>query len=217
MQSMANVTRDPAQVNFLKDGPNSRKTKINTLDDFVKNVETIDFSNKQIMAATQNQTAVVIYSDLAKYKTIYELFDKLQPKSGYLALLYQLESNVGHWVALGLRNNKTVLEVFDPYGFGKLDAELNYTTYNNNPYLSRLVNNTPNLKVVVPNLRFQSRKEHVNTCGRHVATRINFHKLTAEEYFKFMVDKNPIGMRQRKTLAPGNFLDMSVAMMTAFY
>lgn len=192
--------------------------RVKTLNDFVENVESIPFTGRQLKAAARGATEVLTYNDLAKFSNVYEVFDHYAPSSGYLALLYQLSSNNGHWVAIGLRDNKKTFEVFDPYGFGKLDAELNYTSYNNNAYLTRLVNNTSGLqKVSVPNLRFQSRKEHVNTCGRHVACRINYASLDAESYFRFMVDGNPIGMRQRKTLSGGNFLDKTVAIMTAFY
>jgi hypothetical protein len=119
-----------------------------------------DLNGEEIIKLTNK--APVLYSDLAKYKTI----DDLLGKEGYVIILYQTSSKTtGHFVAI-TRNDKTGrIRYADSYAIRNPDAEIQYTPYDQSlpKYLSALLEGTNFESNTVD---YQSSQKGVSTCGR---------------------------------------------------
>lgn len=149
--------------------------------------ELVDVAGKDIVSHTNGKCKIIRYSDLSSFQSISELFSKMGVPC--LALLYQTKDvNTGHWVALIKQPDKLI--VYDSYGFGRLDAELQYTTYDKTALLSQLVarekEDNPNFSVQVNKKRYQSKNDHISTCGRHTIVRILLYSLNTNQFDRFM-------------------------------
>lgn len=139
-------------------------------------------SSFDLMSLTNNQCNIFVYRELLKVKDIDDLFVNVNSPDvrSYLpcVLLYENEQNYGHWTCL-IRVNDETIEHFDPYGF-KTDSQLQFVSeYYSNfetafPHLSKLLVNSDYTYVQTSNVQLQKIKDGVNTCGRWIATRINF-------------------------------------------
>ena len=119
---------------------------------------------------------IVKFADLENYNSIYDLLPK---KIDYVVILTETEGiNNGHWQLL-LRNNN-VFEFFDSYG-DEPKTILKFITKKMNQYLGNDYNKDmghilksikPTDKLIINEYEFQSDIDDVNTCGRHVASRI---------------------------------------------
>ena len=134
---------------------------------------------------------IVKFADLDQYESIYDL---LPQKIDYVVILTETEGiNTGHWQLL-LRNNN-VFEFFDSYG-DEPKTILKFITKKMNQYLGNDYNKDmghilksikPTDKLIINEYEFQSDINDVNTCGRHVASRIiNFMLgMDNKEYIKW--------------------------------
>jgi len=117
---------------------------------------------------------IMTYNHLSSIPNIETL---LPTDKSYILLLYLETPSSGHWVSL-MRYGKTI-EYFDSYG-GKIDAPLLWLPIHEreplgtaSPYLTRLLNDALNrFKVVYNPVSYQTKKNDVNTCGRHSIFRI---------------------------------------------
>lgn len=102
-------------------------------------------------------------------------------ETGIAVILLQIKGGhtpIGHWIALLKYDDH--IEHFDPYGL-TLDQELALT--HEEPYLSQMLQG---VTVKNANVQLQNFKEDVNTCGRHVAVRCNYKKMSYEDYVRFL-------------------------------
>ena len=134
---------------------------------------------------------IVKFADLDQYESIYDLLPK---KIDYVVILTETEGiNTGHWQLL-LRNNN-VFEFFDSYS-DEPNTILKFISKKMNQYLGNDYNKDmghilksikPTDKLIINEYEFQSDINNVNTCGRHVASRIiNFMLgMDNKEYIKW--------------------------------
>lgn len=155
----------------------------NNIAEIIKRGEEIDTSDQDLINITRGKSTVMAYEDLHKINNIDELF-----KDGNIAvsILYQTQSNVGHWVAL-IKKGPQELYFFDSYGL-KMDQELELASYNlrlhndiATPHLTALINKS-NFKLTQNTHRYQQWIEDVNTCGRWTSIRILYHNLSDEQF-----------------------------------
>jgi len=133
---------------------------------------------------------IMTVPELKKYNTIYDLMPK---NKDYIFLLYEHKKNYGHWTLL-IRNNNN-LEYFDSYG-GKVDNPVSWISkelqnkLDVKPYLTQLIDNTPNLKVEYNGFDFQNKKDYdISTCGRHCCLRLKTflqNNFNLDDYIDFM-------------------------------
>lgn len=126
---------------------------------------------------------LIMYEDLANMT-----YDNLMSKSPLIILLNIVGDGapkVGHWICLLEKDH--YLEHFDSYGLSP-DQELHIT--HEHPHLSRIYQGR---KVEVNKTRLQQMKDHVNTCGRHVVSRILMQHKPLKEYVKWLTSmhQNP--------------------------
>ena len=157
---------------------------------FIKELEKISLSNKDILRFIGNRANLVLYPDIRKYKTI----DQLLGKHGACVILYLTKENpglYGHWCCV-FKQGKNTIQFFDPYG-GPVDSQLDYSMddyfrkkYNLDiPLLTWLLYKSK-YKVRYNEFPFQEEKTNINTCGRHVCCRILLKYLDEYEYEDFM-------------------------------
>lgn len=149
-------------------------------------------SNKDMMELVEGKSNFVLYEDI-KDSTM----DKLLGKYGCCIILYQSTKNYGHWCCL-IRHSQHLIEFFDSYG------EFPDTHLSNVPeYYKRILNEDypyltllmlkwclkdPKNKVEYNEVQYQeynsshTPKISINTCGRHVASRILLRKYSLKQY-----------------------------------
>lgn len=138
----------------------------------IKSIEASPIDNFQISKYLGNDTKIIKYSELINYNSIEELLPK---DLDYVVILIESSYNEGHWVCVARINN--TIEFFDPYNVYP-DEELKWVVKSlrkelgvDEPLLSDLFDKT--IKEVFYNeVKFQSYKNEINTCGRHVINRL---------------------------------------------
>ena len=157
------------------------------LQDIVQDAEDIYLSGEDVLELTDHRCRIIKYSDLMFISSIDEILDV----DGSVIILYQKQENVGHFCLLTNRYKEGSLYFFDPYGYD-LDDEVKLADFQVRhmgnrivPHLTHLIENS-NYDLIVSNTKYQQFKEHVNTCGRHCVTRLNYIHLSDEEYNTFL-------------------------------
>jgi|WetSurMetagenome_2_1015567.scaffolds.fasta_scaffold09542_4 hypothetical protein len=160
------------------------------MNDIIKKEEAIPLSDKQVMKLVNNKANLVLYPDLHKYDNI----DDILGKYGACIILFESKPQYGHWCCIFKVTNK-LLEFFNPYGGiydGEPDEGLKYIdpkfreqTNQLIPYLSLLMINSP-YELSYNEYKFQKMGKGINTCGRHVAVRLQNRKKSLNEYHEEM-------------------------------
>lgn len=153
-----------------------------SIETVIKNVVKEDLTGFNMKSLTKNKYEIVLYEDISKYKSV----DDLLGKNKGVIILYQVDSKFhGHWTCLHETGNE--LYFFDPYGL-KLDAQLKYCDYYNQPYLSLLVEKS--FKKVNNSLfKLQKFRTNINTCGRFVSLRLRWRFLDHAKFAKLFFTK----------------------------
>jgi len=139
---------------------------------------------------------IIKYSDLINYNNIEELLPKNRT---YKIILIETEYNKGHWVCI-LRykdyenNNIDTIDFFNSYGnkptsqLSYIKSCVNFLLGQNSNFLKNLLDKTDK-RVIYNKKRFQKYSNKINTCGRHVVSRIiAMEKLfyDLEDYIEFI-------------------------------
>jgi len=127
---------------------------------------------------------IVVYNDIAKYRTID---DVLQGKP--TVILFEMnEQNRGHWCCLFKQGN--TIYFFDSYGIF-IEEQKKYMSKSflrRANYLSKLIKDSP-YKVDINFNKYQKMDSSINTCGRHVAVRLNCMDLNDKQYKKAIMEE----------------------------
>lgn len=131
---------------------------------------------------------IIKYSDLAKYKTMDNLFNG---DKDYKIILIETKKNSGHWVCV--MKNENIIEEFDSYS-GLIDNEFDYIDDNIEKQLNEyikwwsLLKKKSNYKYEYNKIKFQKTGNNIATCGRHTIMRILMFLLGYDlnEYINFM-------------------------------
>ena len=129
---------------------------------------------------------IFTYPYLKSVKDIDEIFGD----DGQAIMLYLTENDhTGHWV--GLLRKDDHIEFFDPYG-EKPDSELKWVDSRkraeldeDKPLLSKLLRQSE-VPVIYNKTKFQKDGDNIETCGRHVATRLLHKDLSLPQYAKMI-------------------------------
>jgi hypothetical protein len=162
------------------------------IDQQIKDAENIDLSGDDIKRITNGKTRVIAYEELKNFGSIDEL---LNPH-GAVVILYETRENFGHWVCLfWVDKEKRILEFFDPYGLDvdeelKIAPQFNMRIHHGElvAHLTALIELCGDCKLTYNKTRLQRFLEHVNTCGRHVSTRLRMRDIPLHRYVELMSD-----------------------------
>ena len=145
-------------------------------------VKDYPLSDSDIRKILGNDISIVTYPELAKMKSIDDIFDD----KGRCILLYLTSSPTsGHWVCL--LNKKRGIEFFDPYGEApeeakdSADPSLLAQLDQKQPYLTALMRKSGR-PVFYNTYPFQVDKKGVNTCGRHAVVRCLYAPYSLQKY-----------------------------------
>lgn len=159
---------------------------VQTLKVIINLLKQKSLSGREILKLVAGKASLHAYPELAKFKTL----DQVLGRHKASVILYETERGYGHWVGL-LKSDPCHVEFFDPYGMMPDDElkwiPIHFRKANNEmiPHLSYLILNS-GCTIEYNHDKLQQLKDHVNTCGRWVATRINYRKLILKDFVKLM-------------------------------
>jgi hypothetical protein len=144
--------------------------------------EAYSLSDTDIRKLLGGSIKITTYPDLDKVHRIDDLFDN---HGRAILFVPQQNEQQGHWTCLIKRGRE--IEFFDPYGE---PPEAQKDTLSNSqlesmrmkePLLHDLLVNNP-YKVVYNKVQLQKLENDVNTCGRHVVSRLLFSRKPVQKY-----------------------------------
>jgi hypothetical protein len=158
----------------------------------LKKVKLEPMSDKTIEKYIPN-AEIIEYRDLKNYNSLNDL---LPNNKDFVIILYR-HGTGAHWLN-SMRHND-IFEIFCSYGSKPDEYYYNWATPEENkgfgqnePYLTKLINNTPN-EVVYNPIKYQSESNNISSCGRHCLNRI-FHMLNhnnnLNDYYDYMKRKS---------------------------
>lgn len=134
-------------------------------------------SDKDILQAVgRDKIRVVLYHELEKMNSIDELFNGLP----MVALLYNSEKQIGHWVLL-IRRGKTTIEHYDSY---RKPVDDSFIQREGKVDLTRILYNSGVKKVVFNHRKMQKLAKDIATCGRHLIVRALLYRTPLKSYLK---------------------------------
>jgi hypothetical protein len=134
------------------------------MDKLIKRSENIFLDEVDLLEICRCKTNLLRYEDLHKYSHIDQIF-----KDDACIILYQMEQDVGHFVAV--TKDGDTITFFDPYGLG-VDEELKFSKFNLRVHKGQIVPHMDTLieqsgyKLVENKVRLQEVLEDISTCGR---------------------------------------------------
>ena len=174
-----------SKIRSHKQNPNAGKQRRlqvggNGISKLIANAEEIDLNENEIKWITNGAANILAYHELAPFTNIDQIF----AGKPCCILLYETKENFGHWTCV--INRGAVLEFFDSYGFAP-DAELNFATYDNTPYLTNLIKSSGK-KVIHNTVDLQKWSPDVNTCGRWASTRCALRSFDIDTFVQLFTD-----------------------------
>lgn len=137
---------------------------------------------------------IIKYAELGNYRTIEDL---LPSDRSFKIILVEAEQNRGHWICIMRYKDKfgeDTIEFFNSYG-NKPTSELNFVKSCVSFLLGQHANLLKDLldrtdkRVIYNKKKFQKYSPKINTCGRHVVSRIVAMKnlmMDLEEYISYI-------------------------------
>lgn len=137
---------------------------------------------------------IIKYAELANYNTIEDL---LPNDRSYKIILVETEVNRGHWISIMRYKDRygvDTIEFFNSYG-NKPTSELNFVkkcmafVLGQHENLLRTLLDRTDKRVIYNKKKFQKYSPKINTCGRHVVSRIVAMKklmMDLEEYISYI-------------------------------
>lgn len=160
-------------------------SRVPNLHEEIVRAEQIPISGMTIKCITDDKARIIPYSSLGSMSHINELFTTHE----CAIVLYELQGNVGHWVAIMRDKPRNTIRFYNSYALPP-DGEINLFKHKA-PFLSRLLANSGyNLDVNVH--QHQLFRDHTQTCGRHCGLRCLYSYLTNSEYHMFITGKPKI-------------------------
>lgn len=160
------------------------------IQDKLEEVKNYSLSDADIEEVIPDDTVIFKYPELKNVKDINEIFDD----HGRAIMLFLTNSDTsGHWTAF-LKKGRTI-EFFDPYGV-KPDDQKKWLSKDKleelgqeEDYLTRLLNKAKKdgYKIIYNKYPFQIDRGDINTCGRHILTRLMLKNLSLPNYKKLIL------------------------------
>lgn len=168
--------------------------------DIVRNIESqaLGFPElKRMLGSHAKSTRLMQYDDLKQVDHIRKLFHGKKAVIILMSIEGPDAPSVGHWIALLDMGDH--YEHFDSYGLSA-DEELSLT--HEEPYLTKLIAQA-DMRVQDSSARFQSMRDHTNTCGRWCVARVKLGNRDLEEFQKLIETAHTVP-------------DVTVSLMTMF-
>ncbi len=161
------------------------------MDELIKQLYKVDLTLNDVQALTRGKANIIMYDDL----TIDDNILKVIGPTNRAILLFPTEAGSvnGHYLCLIYYKDIKTLLHFDSYGLD-VTEELRYSSSRHvkRNALGYLYNKLRayGIKVIFNTYKYQQMVNGINTCGRHVATRLRFHYLNNNKYAKLMLHQS---------------------------
>lgn len=147
----------------------------------------IMFENLNSIPLSDLDLTNITYSNIKKYNDLINLnsIDECLDNEGRCIIFYENNnSNLGHWTAI--RKNNNTIEFFDSYSnhSNNIITFLNYESNTDSNLLYNLIINS-GYGYNWNKIKYQKRKDNVNTCGKHVLLFLLINR-PLKEYNKIM-------------------------------
>ena len=152
----------------------------------LKKLQAISLSNDKIYDLLNGTVNIMSYPEL----TAFEDLESALGDYGALVLLYESKKNYGHWTLI-FKRDKNTIEFFDSYALFPDDElkhiDIEYRRKNNQlyPHLTKLLYDS-GYNIEYNDYLLQKKINGMNTCGRHVVTRLYFRKMSIDEYINMI-------------------------------
>jgi hypothetical protein len=169
-----------------------------------KQSESLELSNEDIYKVV-GSVNIIPYPDFQKYQSLHQCFGN---KDKIVIFFETTSSTVGHWQCMMKSTHqssngvKIMFHFWDSYGLApsKDKSYIEKATLIRlkefKPYLPQLIDDVllHNIDVDYNTIDYQSWTKNVNTCGRHICTRMLHNDKSEDEYYdyltQYMKDKN---------------------------
>jgi hypothetical protein len=145
--------------------------------------EAVALSGQQVTHDAGGGIRVVRYPDLSKFASWQDLVNT--PHKAAAILFLTTSEHSGHWICAF--EGPDGAHVFDPLGLAldaerfKISSAARSELNENTPQLQRLLDSSRQ-PIHVSRMDFQKNAPNINTCGRWVATRLQYRNLTDEAF-----------------------------------
>lgn len=159
------------------------------MDYLIQRIESLDLGGSEMTEMLKGHATVKMYKDLAG-ATLGSFFSAAPA----VALLFPVASaNDGHWLGIWVDAKNRTVHHFDSYGFGP-DAEIKFSQ---DPIVKQcllqkfyLQCTQQGYQIKVSTGQFQQMNNKINTCGRHVITRLRLSYLPDPMYERLMLHQH---------------------------
>ena len=163
--------------------------------EIIKKLEKYSLTDTDIKKVFKPQKVnIVQYQDLDNFSHIDDLFKNSSFNFCVMFFPENEAKNSGHWTCI-IKHKNGKYEYFDSYKDYPPDSEKKWLSdqlikdlHIEKPLLKELFKGSGIDKVVFNPHPFQSQKEGVNDCGRHVCSRLMFHDMELNDYWKMIKD-----------------------------
>ena len=148
----------------------------------VEEAKAYSLSDSDIKRLLGGSIRITTYPDLKKVARIDDLFDK---HGRAILFIPQQNEQQGHWTAMIKRRNE--VEFFDPYGEppeaqkDTIDEAQLEAMRMREPLLAEILTENP-YRIIYNKVALQKLQDDTNTCGRHCAVRLLYHKYSLPKY-----------------------------------
>jgi len=143
-------------------------------------------SGRDIKRVVGDRYRIIEHSKIRHVHDVDDLFDE---DTDAVFVFYRFDPDVGHWTVL-IKINDREYYFFDSYGGTLLQQyETLRKEYNTEPYLIRLMlkeMTDRDIKFKNSRIRYQRKKDGINTCGKHSLLRVYMNSLDNEQYHKVL-------------------------------
>lgn len=133
---------------------------------------------------------VILYPEIPQYSSLDQLFSSGRNRP--IALLYEAEPNMGHWVSL-IRHGPNQYEFMDPYGLSP-DDEFKFIPKDYREISGQMVKHLRGMGKSSDVVMYWSKKpiqgqaSHIATCGRWVGLRCRMRQMPLKDFRNMFQD-----------------------------
>lgn len=154
------------------------------------NRQCYSLNGNEVLSIVNDLCNVVKYGDIENYYVIEDLFLARGEQCRKCIILYETAPNYGHWIGIHWNSDKNIISFLDPYGKA-IDTQLDHisnkfklVSNQDESHLSKLLINYRAGEIEYCNVKLQSSRRLVNTCGRWIGLYLRLSDSSSLEQFE---------------------------------
>lgn len=161
-----------------------------------KEIEEYPLGDDDIRQILGDNISILTYPELSKYNDIDDILDD---QNRVVILFLTTDKYTGHWLCIHKDDNEAY-HYFDPYGTG-VENNKKWLSYDklvelnqSKPLMMNILKKSHltgiKNKVYYNTYDFQDDKMGINTCGRHICTRLLYKDMDLNDYYDMIKKSN---------------------------